>query len=261
MKRKILLLSVTSLLIIGSLVILKSSEKSEKLVVSKTTNTNLIKEAIEVNSKKIPIIETKKVKKIVKKEKTQNIVKDKVVDVFKSYRRVKEPIEIVDAHEAKDFLAKKLNLSVDDVKYQESRLGTNGSTYFKYTQEYKGLKVYGSNFTVQVSKNKTLEAIIAKYAKDINIDIKPSIGGEISLNNVLQDIADTKQKIFKNPRLIIYVDYDNNPFLAYSSVVKYIDKKGTQQIRKIFINAKDGALLNTTSRLYALKVYYVSKRI
>jgi len=190
--------------------------------------------------------------------------KKRVQDLYRSYRN--DDITLSDANEAEQIL----NDMLLSLKYNEAfvlseaKFGSEGSTYYKFKQTYEGLDVYGSEISVQVSKANKLESILGIYSSEISLDTTPSISGTEALTSSLNTLSDgdtVTQKVFQEPELMVYMDYDNNAHLAYESVVKYIDTSGTQQINTLFTDANTAEVIDTISNIYAdrdIDVYTVN---
>ena len=175
-------------------------------------------------------------------------------DLYQNFR--KKDINVLDAKSANEILSelyipshrKDESFTFDDAKY-----GTNGSTYYSFQQMYKGLKVYGAEVAVQVSKNQKLESIIGKYSTALDLDTTASISGTDAMSSSLDSISDgdvTSQKVFKEPELIVYMDYNDAAHLAYESVLRYTDQAGEYHTDKVFTDANSGEVIDTVNRIH-----------
>lgn len=178
----------------------------------------------------------------------------KIADIYQNYRG--KGISLSDANEAQKFLKEMYipsHKDEEDFTFIQAKYGTNGSTYYNFQQTYKGLEVYGSEVSVQVSSDHKLESVIGKYSTALQIDTRAKVQGTVALQSTLNLISNadkTQQKIYQQPELVIYMDYDDQAHLAYESIVKYSDPSGDQHIDKLFIDANSAELIDSIDRIH-----------
>ena len=216
--------------------------KEEKLHASNSNKTNTSKHTI---------ASAKGATTNVKNVSTHNKL---TTDLYQNFR--KQDIGVADANEANKVLSELYipsHRADESFEFNKAKYGTNGSTYYSFQQMYKGLKVYGAEIAVQVSKNQKLESIIGKYSTALSIDTTASLSGTDALESSLNNISNgdkTAQKVFKEPELIVYMDYDDAAHLAYESVVRYTDQAGMYHTNKIFTDANSGEVIDTVNRIH-----------
>jgi len=144
----------------------------------------------------------------------------------------------------------------DKLSFVVSKKGQKGTSYYKYQQKYKGLRVYGAQIIAQVSPSRELETVTGQFSSNIELDTTASLDGDTLLTQTLENISDgdtSHQKIYEEPKLMVYVDRDDTPYLAYESVAKYTDTNGVLQIQQLFMDANSGDLINSVTRLHSAR--------
>jgi len=252
MNKKLLAFSGSVALAVGIGIVVQNTEETktqpEKFVSSfeKEEKMHLagVSKPITTNTTKTAVAKAAKISKI-----------DKLTtDLYQNFR--KDNISITDANEANKILSELYipsHRKDESFTFDKAKYGTNGSTYYNFKQTYKGLEVYGAEVAVQVSKNQKLESIIGKYSTTLDLDTTPGIKGPEALTTTLANLSDgdeTTQKVYQEPELIVYMDYDDVAHLAYESIAKYTDTSGVNHTEKLFTNANNGELLDTIDRIH-----------
>jgi len=144
----------------------------------------------------------------------------------------------------------------EKLSFLKAKKGLKGTSYYSYQQQYKGLDVYGAEVIAQISPTHDLQSVTGRYSSNLEIDTTASLDGQDALTQTLESISNgdsTEQRVYENPELLVYVDYDETPSLAYKAVAKYADTQGALHIEQLFIDANSGELLNAVTRIHSAK--------
>ena len=243
MKKRWLILGSSSIMAIVAVVMMNSDQSKTDVVMEHTPNSK--KQQSQSNQTTVVPTSASTLNSGTKKNN---------IDIYQSYR--KDNVTIVDGEQAKVFLKEHYipsHRTEEDFVFSTAKYGSEGSTYYNFQQTYQGLNVYGAEVVVQVNNEQQLQAVLGKYSEALQLSVNPSVDATEALNTALNNVSNgdkAEQKIYKDPKLIVYMDYDNNAHLAYESVVKFKDPSGDVKIEQLFIDAHSARVIQAIDRIH-----------
>jgi bacillolysin len=136
-----------------------------------------------------------------------------------------EPVDI-----AISFLVKHKDLFVLESPEEEMRYKTLGvdrksNLHVRFQQMYKNLPVFGRELVVHIDKDGVVRGINGKLAPGIKLPDKTRITAQKAVEAVLKDDANNRRdRIQREPTLLVYVGGDDKPYLAWHVTVEGMDK-------------------------------------
>jgi Zn-dependent metalloprotease len=152
-------------------------------------------------------------------------------------------------------LAEMLNLSAGhDVQLDQFNELADGRKYYRMTQTYRGIPVFGDNITVQTDAAGNVEAVFGSGITIGNLDTGSRTNGveaiKAATNAALQadgafgaNGARTDIVFDVQPHLVVYALFGHAPTLAWEATV-HVDGTSSPFASRIFADASSGALLN-----------------
>jgi bacillolysin len=119
-----------------------------------------------------------------------------------------------------------------------------GMTHVRFRQEYRGLRVYGSEMVVHFDSAGNIRSINGDYLPDLSMDTTPAISGEQAQAIALSDMSDaaarlTSQELLVFNRLLLG-GQDDRDSLAWKTVIA---ASASADEWVYFIDAHDGRIL------------------
>lgn len=129
-----------------------------------------------------------------------------------------------------------------------------GNHYYKYTQAYQGLPVFGRELVVQVGKAGEAMLVAGNFESNISLPVSPGLDGNsavlIALNKNSQEAPIGQPSLLKAPTLAVYVDENTPPVLTYTAVVDYTSNSGRHK-DQVFVDANTGNLVASIPMLHS----------
>jgi len=136
------------------------------------------------------------------------------------------------------------NIPVGDLKLAGTST-TRKHCYVNYTQEYHGLKVLLSRYTIKMTLDYKVIMFGADVYDDINISTNPIITGEAAITYAQNDLTDNIVSAKINPDLFILPipKFNKNDYrLVYEVEVSTIDEGRIPARYKTWVDANDGTI-------------------
>ena len=172
-----------------------------------------------------------------KKGENQRITKPPILKTFKqqSYR--------VNNGEIDALLKAQLKMkSVDHLLKMNEWVDKLGNRHIKYQQEYKGLKVLKSTYSVH-ARNGFVTAISGNYLSIDEVNIVPKVQKQTALKTAASYIFSKKYKQLGQTELVIsrdYINRDEKPHLAYRMV---LISENPESHNEVIVDAHTGRVL------------------
>ena len=133
-----------------------------------------------------------------------------------------------------------------ELRYQDQHTDYLGVTHVKYTQQYQGVPIYNSNFSVEINGENEVIAFNANYVPNLNVSVYPSVRSVDAKVLAIQDLGLDDAENLQNTYLEIYApelwgEETVEPKLAWFVPIfsSYLNESWVY-----VIDAQDGKILN-----------------
>lgn len=142
-----------------------------------------------------------------------------------------------------------------------------GNNYYKFSQNYQDLPVFGQELVVQVGPSGDPLLVAGNFESSINLSTSPTLEGS---NAVLGALSQGTQEdapigpvaMLEAPKLTVYIDGNTPPILTYRAVVDYTSNSG-QHKDQVFVDANTGNMVATIPMLHTAfteKLYTLNQK-
>jgi len=229
-KKKIIIISsiiIASIVAIISLIFILNNKKEEE----KINKLNEITKSPNVILREDGVARYVGEKEVTVEVKTENDVFE-VIEEVGDYFRIDEPKSVLEIKTVRE---------------------SNELKYYKLSQKYNGIKVYGNELIVTVNKENKVKSITGKYVPITNTSTYSSINIDEMEKN-LSTILNEEYKLLEKSKTI-YIK-DGTPIYCY--VYTLVTKDG---INDVFIDAKESIVVEKISKSSSANYSYTGKDI
>ena len=158
-----------------------------------------------------------------------------------------------------------LNLGANDgLGLAKSSFDKLGNVYYKYSQEYKGLPVFGKESVLSTDKDNSVLNFAGNFHEGLELDTSPALEPSKAIEVFLADTVGTmgSSKTHKEPKIGVRVDQSGVPKLVYKTVVEYQSEQTGYHYDIVYVDANDGTVTETQTLMFnalSRKIYNVDK--
>lgn len=157
----------------------------------------------------------------------------------------------------KDFLHTR---ETDDLTLLTAKRDDLGNVFYKYSQTYNDLPVFGREVVVQINPQDEVTLIGGQYEPAIELDTTPQLAAKDAVYSAFSqfDPASTDTPtILAAPELLVYTDDDTQPVLAYKTPVEYVTNETGYHKEWLFVDANKGTVINRINMIYSAFNYSI----
>ena len=129
-----------------------------------------------------------------------------------------------------------------------------GQTHLKFTQNVRGLRVYGAEYIVHADASGNVFAMNGRFAPGRNLPRDPEVDAWSAIERAAEQAGVVGGKFADWPKLTYVVNERGNAFLAWSAEVSFVDAVGEQR-DILYADARTGDLV-----LRAPQIHYARNR-
>ncbi len=169
-----------------------------------------------------------------------------------------EPVVAPDAHAAKALVLGAAGALIqagpgDDLSLRTSKLDEQGNTFYKFTQTFRGVPVFGREVVVQTSAAGEVAAVTGEFQPALQVDTTPALDAPQAMEQALDALPNRvgEAKIVQSPELNVYVDGQDKAHLTWKATVEYTSSTEGYRVEEIFVDAHSGTLVERLPRIFS----------
>ncbi|OZG74055.1 zinc metalloprotease [Hahella sp. CCB-MM4] len=142
----------------------------------------------------------------------------------------------------------------DDLALKTSKFDEMNNVFYKFTQVYNGVPVYGRETVVQADGNNEIKLVTGEFEPGINIGVSPGLSGKAAFSKAVDSMRDvllTEPKLRDDPTLKVYVSEEAGPILTWHSVMEYHTTTEGFRVDEVFVDANSGNIIDKLPNLYS----------
>ena len=166
-----------------------------------------------------------------------------------------EKIGVADAKAARDLIRSKIGAAqADDFDLKSTKQDSLGNKYYKFSQTYQDIPVFGHEVVVQADTSLNLKSLSGSFKSGIELSLVAQLDGETAVKMALSKSGDPivgSPKIHDQPQLWVYVDDHEAQILTYRTVVEYTKSRAGYQIDELFVDANSGKVVAMHPKIFS----------